>query len=372
MAKDDVAVLDFGSSKLTLLVGHHSVNNNFSITAYSDIDYSGFMDGEFIVEDEIYEKISQAIDEVSSVLKQPLSKLYVGVPSEFLRVQNITLSKNFGKQVRITKKIIDQLFVNADNNIVSSTHSVINISPLKYILDDNNDTFSPIDCYCRKIDVDTCFVEADNRFIALINRVLNGLKIFNIEYVSSILAEGQYLLSEDIRSCGALLVDVGYLTTSVAYFQGEGIVELNHFSMGGAQITAELCEKMQLPFSIAEQVKQKLLITIKATGIDVYEVYKGNRTEKVPTLKANELALNVIDEIINEIANVIDGFERVPQDVPVIYLTGGGLSYLKGIEYYMSRLLGIKVQVLKPQPLKFKKPDLSSVIGLLDVSLKMD
>ena len=129
---------------------------------------------------------------------------------------------------------------------------------------------------------------------------------------------------------------------------------------------------MQLPFTIAEQVKQKLLITIKPTGIDYYEAYKGNRIEKVPSLQANEIALEVIDEIINEIASSIDGFNRAPQEIPVIYLTGGGLSYLKGIEYYITRMLGKDVKVVMPKPLKFKKPDLSSSIGLFDVSIKME
>ena len=372
MANNDVAVLDFGSSKLTLLVGHHTVNNNFAITAYSDIEYSGFMNGEFIEEEEMFEKIRLAVDEVYNVIKQPIKKLYVGVPSEFLEVENITLTKSFARQTRLTKKVIDQLFVDADKHIISSTHSVINITPLKYVLDDTNDTYSPVDCYCRKIDVDTCFIQADNVFLSLVGRVLNDLKIKDVEFVSSMLAEGQYLLNEDIRNAGALLVDVGYLTTSVAYFNGEGIVELKSFSMGGAQITAELCEKMELPFSIAEQVKQKLLITIRPTGLDCYDAYKGNRVEKVPSLQANEIALEVIEQIINEIYNSIEEFDRTPQDIPTIYLTGGGLSYLKGIEFYMSRLLDKDVKVVMPKPLKFKKPDLSSVIGLLDVAIKME
>lgn len=372
MANHDIAVLDFGSSKLTLLVGHHSVNNNFSITAYSDIEYAGFMDGEFIEGESLFDNIRQAVDEVSQAVKQPITKIYVGVPSEFCKVENVTLSRNYGKFVNLNKKKIDQIFYGADKNIMSSTHTVISISPLKFVLDDTNETYEPLNCYCKTIEVDTCFVVADNKFIALVGRILNDLKIKEVEYVSSILAEGQYVLNDSIRNDGALLVDVGYLTTSIAYFKGEGVVELGYFSMGGAQITAELCEKLGIPFSVAEQVKQKLLISVKPTGLDTYEVYKGNRPEKVPQLKANELALSVIDEIINEIANIIENFEKTPYEINTLYLTGGGLGYMKGIEYYMSRLIGKRVKLVMPEPLKYKKPDLSSAIALLDVSLKME
>ena len=303
MAKHDVAVLDFGSGKLTLLVGHHSVNNNFSITAYSDIDYAGFMDGEFIEEDSLFDSIRQAVDEVSQALKQPLKKIYVGVPGEFCKIENVTLSKNYGKVVNLNKKRIDQLFYDADKNIMSSTHTVINISPIKYVLDDTNETYEPLDCYCKTIDVETCFVVADDKFISLVGRILSDLKIQEVEYVSSVLAAGQYVLTDSIRNDGALLVDVGYLTTSVAYFKGEGIVEMDCVSMGGAHITADLCEKLQIPFSVAEQVKQKLLVSVKPTGLDTYDVYKGNKIEKVQQMHKKEKVKQKVKSIKFNIKN---------------------------------------------------------------------
>ena len=239
-------------------------------------------------------------------------------------------------------------------------------------MDGTNITFNPLDCYAKSIDVDLCFVLADDRFISLVGRILKDLKIREIEYVSSILAEGQYLLDGEIRDQGALLVDCGYLTTTITYFNGEGIVELKNFPMGGAHITAGLCENLNLPYSVAEQVKQKLLISVKATGIDSYDVYRSNRIEKVSSQKANELALEVIDSIVNGVLEEINRFEEIPSEHECVYLTGGGISYLKGIEYYMSSVLQRKVQVIAPRPLKLRKPDLSSIIGLLDAALKME
>ena len=372
MAKNDVAVLDFGSGKLTLVVGKRTVNNNFIITASSDIEYAGFMDGEFIEEDELYNVINQAVQEVQSVLNKPLNCLYVGVPSEFCEVSCKRVTKDYGKKIVLNNKKIDELFIDADSNIISNTHTVINISPVCYTLDGTNITFNPLDCYAKSIDVDLCFVLADDRFISLVGRILKDLKIREIEYVSSILAEGQYLLDGEIRDQGALLVDCGYLTTTITYFNGEGIVELKNFPMGGAHITAGLCENLNLPYSVAEQVKQKLLISVKATGIDSYDVYRSNRIEKVSSQKANELALEVIDSIVNGVLEEINRFEEIPSEHECVYLTGGGISYLKGIEYYMSSVLQRKVQVIAPRPLKLRKPDLSSIIGLLDAALKME
>jgi len=371
MAKLGVAVLDFGSSKLTLLVGHRSINENFAITASSDIDYAGFMDSEFLEPEELSSSIGQVVNEIKEILKRPITKLYVGVPGEFCKVERGTLSKKFSKKVRITDKILEKLYFNADENINCSTHTVINISPINYVLDDTNTTFSPVDSYCNKIEADICYVLADNEFISRVSGILKKLGIQDVEFMSSTLAQSEYLFTSEVKHQGALFVDCGYLTTNVVYFKGEGITNLDSFSMGGGQITAELSEKLNLPFAVAEQVKQKLLITLKPTGIDYYEVYKNNRREKIQMLPANEIAISVIDDIIENIKNIIDNYEELPQDFETLYLTGGGLSYLKGIKYYIGRELGRNVEIICPKPLKFKKPDVSSVISVLDTALGM-
>ena len=372
MAKLDVAVLDFGSSKLTLLVGHRTVNGNFAITASSDIDYAGFMDAEFLEPDELRLSIKNAVDEVSRALRKPITKLYVGVPGEFCRVEHSQLNKRYSKKIKITNKVLEQLLLNADQHICSTTHTVINISPVQYVLDETNVTFEPLNAYCNQIDVDICFTLADNDFMSIVGKSLKNIGVEEVEFISSTLAQGEHLFSSDIKHHGALLVDCGYLTTNGAYFKGEGITNLDSFSMGGAQITAEISEKMGLPFSVAEQVKQSLLITLKPTGIDYYEVYKNNRIEKVQMLPANEIAINVIDEILDNIKRIIDNYDELPLDFETLYLTGGGLAYLRGIKHHMTRHLGRKVEIVCPKPIKYKKPDVSSVISLLDIALGMN
>ena len=372
MAKSDVAVLDFGSSKLTLLVGRPSVNNNFIITASSDIDYGGFMDGEFLESDELGNVIRQAVEDINNTFKKSISKLYVGVPSEFCKIENRVLTKNFSGKVLLDNKKIDSLFEDADDKVISDSHSVINVSPIYYTLDESNITNNPLGCYCRTISCEACYVMADDYFLSIVGESLDSLNIKNVEYVCSALAEGEYLFSEEIKNHGLLFVDCGYLTTTVAYFKGEGFKELNSFSLGGAQITANLSEGLKLPFSVAEQVKQNLLLSVKATGLDYYEAYKGNKLEKIQAIPANEIALTTIDEIAKNIDNIINSYDNLPADYETLYLTGGGISYLKGIKYYLSKALGRRIEIVSPAPLKFNQPDLSSAISLLDTAIKMN
>ena len=55
-----------------------------------------------------------------------------------------------------------------------------------------------------------------------------------------------------------------------------------------------------------------------------------------------------------------------------IYLTGGGISYIKGAKDYMQEVLNRKIIVVSPWPPQLDSPELSSIIGLLDTALYME
>jgi len=75
---------------------------------------------------------------------------------------------------------------------------------------------------------------------------------------------------------------------------------------------------------------------------------------------------------VDNIKQAIASFEIEPNDYETVYFTGGGLCYLRGIKYYLGRELDRKVEIVMPKPLKFKKPDVSSVISVLDTALNME
>lgn len=371
MAEKLGAVLDFGSQKLTAIVGKRVVNNNFVVLASSETPYAGFLDGEFVEPNELKSSITSTLKSIDEIMERKVTRLFVGVPAEFCMVTSRGIEKNYYRHTKITQEKVDELFLSMDKNLNNNTHSIINVSPLCYELDGSNRTNNPVGAYAKTIKAYACVVLAENKFLDLINGILHDLGVEDIEYVCSALAVATSLISPEERSDGAIILDVGYLTSSISYAVGEGLFELVSFPLGGGQITADICEGMEQPFSVAEQIKQELLITVKPTGLDYYEVIKNNHIERVSMEKANNCAMSTIDEIINTAKEKLDQICE-PNDYKTVYLTGGGLAYLKGIEFYMGKILGRKVEVLQPKQVKFAMPDLASVVSLLDTALKME
>ena len=114
MAKNEVAILDFGSSKITILVGVKGVNNTFKIIANGSCEYAGFMNGEFIDPENLASAISYAKNQAENVYGKKIKRLYVGVPTEFCCNTLENISMNLNSRVRIKSKHISRLFDNAN------------------------------------------------------------------------------------------------------------------------------------------------------------------------------------------------------------------------------------------------------------------
>lgn len=368
MIKDLTTVLDFGSSKITILAGVGDVNKSFRLLASADSEYEGFSRGEFIDPNSLSSAITEALNAVENELQCKVNDIYVGVPAEFCYVYDVMLTKTFPKKTKITPKIVDSLFLEDKEENPYKTHTVINKAPLFYIINDDNKTNDPIGLVASKIQARTCYVLVENSFKLLISGILDGLGIKNHDYISNTLSESIYLIDEHKRNEGAIIVDCGHISTSVALVLGSGLKELKSFSLGGGFITADLARILDISFDEAEELKRKAILTLKPNGVDAYELASG---KKFGIKNVNEIILSRIDKILEMIGKCIDSFEMELPDYIPITLTGGGLNYIEGIRDYFRRVLNRSVVFVTPKALLFNRPDLSSSISLLNMAINL-
>lgn len=370
MAKAEVAVLDFGSSKITILVGQTSVNGIVRVVASGVSDYAGFINGKFIEPDKLSLAIAYAKNQAEQALGRKIKQLYVGVPTEFCVNRIEKISMNLNSRTKIKQRILDRLFLNAP--ISYENFKIINKTPIYYLLDDNNKVFNPIGCYSSLISVLSSFVLIDEQFYNYLDKVMCGVGVYTYELISAALAESLYLIEPENRQNGAIFIDCGFVTTSVNAILGEGITDLKSFSIGGGHITGDLMEVLEIPFESAEQLKRKAILTLAATDDDYYDVIIDNSVAKFKARLVNEIILARIDEIILAIQKCLDMFDNKLSDDIVIYVSGGGLNYFKGVGQYLQNNLERVVKLVAPEPLQYNKPTLSSVFGLMDAAIAME
>ena len=372
MVKNEVCVLDFGSSKITVIIAERGVNGTFNLKGTGEVEYAGYYEGEFLEPEKVRLAVGLAISNAETNARSHISKLYIGVPGEFVTVVGRECSVNFAKKKKINDNDIMQLFKIGNIYQNHPTHSVINHTPIYFTLDDSRRIIEPRGLLSTRLSGFVSYSLAENKFLDFVEDMLGDLGIRQTEYISSSLAESLFLLEPEVRDRYALLVDCGHISTSVMLSRGDGLLFLNSFSMGGGHITGDLSQCLKISFFQAEALKRKIVLSLDADESDYYEVAGKDYMVPFSARTTNEIARERIDLIADYILKCFSRCEYdFPEYIPV-HLTGGGLSYIKGARDYLSKKIGRKVEIVAPPIPQLNRPHFSTALGVLDVALDIE
>lgn len=367
----ETAILDFGSSKITVLIGERGVNDTINVKGFGASKYAGFGNGEWVKPEELGEAINKAITAAESNSGIKIMHLYIGVPGEFTAVDCREVNVALPKRRKINDNDVLAL-MDAGDDFDQSVSEVINIQPIYYNLDNDRRVLQPVGVISSKLGGVLSYITAEVRFTGFIRKILADMGITSVEYVSSVLAESLLLFDETERDNTAVLIDVGYFTTSVAVIRGDGILSLGSFSLGGAHITGDLAESLGISFTDAENLKRKVVLSINASDNDIYEIGGDNGVKTLSASLVNEIVIHRVFVIGKMVEKCLEMCKYETPDYIPYSLTGGGISYIRGAKDVLSQKLGRNVEVVTPRLPQVNKPDMSSSWGLLDMAIKND
>ena len=370
MAKRNVAVLDFGSNHIAVLIGDKGVNDTFSVKGYSKSFYAGFLEGEILEPELLEDVLCKTISTAESSAHTRITHLYIGAPAEFCICEVCTKVLNFSKRKRITERDIQSIFNKANDFYSNPTHKVLQTSPVCFELDSGERVIDAVGCVSTTLSATISFTLCERKFLGTVLKAIDKLRIPNIEFVCEPLAEALYLIEPRKRDNSVVLVDCGYLTTSVSVVVGDGIVHLRSFALGGGHISQDLAEYLKLPFSVADAIKKQLLLVGKPTEDDKIVVKAKDQDIEVDAQGCYDIAVAKVKKIGKMIKKSLSDCKISNLDSVPIYLTGGGISYLKGASNVLESVLDQSVEIVGPDVPQMSEPVNSAILGLLDYSLK--
>ncbi len=370
MTKECVTVVEIGSSKLCAIVATRGVNGIFNIKAKAVVEYAGFFEGEFIEKAQLEGAVKNLMDEIRSVYKRPIDKIYVGVPSEFSKVTSAKEQTIFKFKRAVRQSDIDQLCENASTRVSAEGMEILCVNPIYFTLDEDRKTHEPIKLKASKISGDFSVVLAESSFISTFNKIWAKLGILQVEYLSEALCEAMLVLEKEERERTCIVIDVGARTTSVAFVKGDGMTNLTSFSMGGSYVTSDLSEACGISYSEASSLKRQIVLSLKGDNNDFYElVTLGGKAVKIPLNYANEAVCYRLDLIAKTVNECIRLFAKEYVPYYPIYLCGAGISKIKGGKDYFAKCIGRNISYGIPPIPAFDKPENGALLGLLNAAL---
>lgn len=362
-----VAVLDIGSKEITAMIGNKTEKGVYKIIGGGSCYYSGFAGGRWFDTADLKAAVKKAVKISETETGVKIKKLYIGVPSEFLAVVVKEVVTAKARASRITDADITALFEQGDTYKNHSRFTTINNSAIYYTLDDKTRRFlEPRGLTAYKLTGMVSYILCERSFTSLFEQIAKELDLKEIEYISGAWAEGMSLFTDEKRLSQQLLVDVGYITSSVAAIQGDGLIHLSSFSLGGGHIASDIAMMFEIPFSVAEEIKDKIDLSLEYTEKNYYETADGKY--RLSAIDVNEVAKSRLDTIVEFIGESIVQSRFECSDRAPVYLTGNGVTGIRGTKEYMAASLKKPIEIISPDVPRFNKPKDSSTIALLDVA----
>lgn len=321
MIKDAVVVLDVGSSKITVTVGECGLNNTFVIHSSCDVPYAGFDENGFVKSDgelSVDVAVSNAIESIKRNSDVKLDTIFVGVPGFFLQARTLQHVNSYEGKTKISENELNKFIETGLVGVNMQGYCRIDSRAIYYTLSDGSVLNNPIGKKSVNLRGVISVTFCKSEFKTVFDKILIGLGVNRVCYVSSPLCESLYLFNEDKRNEYNVLLDVGFTTSTLSVVYKNGIVYQKTLDgeIGGSSINNHFYFSLGFEsddfkdetLDILENLKREVNLGIKDGE---YVCYHGGQVYKFEVEKVNSL--------VNEVLTVLAG-PNPWKNVPIFYL----------------------------------------------------
>ena len=372
MAQKSVAVLDIRSTEVTVFVGERGVNDTFVFKASRTESYGGYEDGVFYKEEEgekdgkISDAILRAISAVEQVCGERIRMLYVGVPGVFTKVVAKEQDIGFPKKRKIVQKDLDALVAAGTEQIKGFRY--MRASSMIYVTNDKQRVIDPIGISTAGLTGCISYFYCSEYFCSTVEDALKGLKI-NVRYLPTQFAMATYLIPSETRDECALFLDAGSLASSLSIVLGNGIMAQESFGSGKVHVALLVMERLNVPYEVALTLLHRANLFAKQEEREekLQILYRGEAYEFSPALLAEAVAEG-LDGICEKAEEFLEGFDERELDCKPLFVSGEGLSDIRGAIEHISKRLNRLLEPVAPNLPYYNKPAMSSRIALADMA----
>ncbi|MBR5145654.1 MAG: hypothetical protein IKV34_03235 [Clostridia bacterium] len=262
-----VSVIDIGSGKITGFVASQVAGDDFNVVAKAEVQCSTFYGGRWIDEDSVTQSISSVLKQLAERSESKLSKVYVGVPGEFVAVATKEAEVNYPTPKKIVGENVNEVFNNVENfNAIG--FSAISRSSIYFVLDDERKVIDPVGERASKVSGFISFIFVEDSFKRVVSKALANCGIGEYDFVSQSLAQALYLIQPSIRDGYAVLVDCGFVSTNVSVVLGDGVLYSKSFSIGSAQMADDIAQVYGIEHDVADYLLSQVHLNLEYSDAD--------------------------------------------------------------------------------------------------------
>ncbi|MEG0365224.1 MAG: cell division protein FtsA [Coprobacillus sp.] len=362
--KDIYAVLDIGSATVKLLVGE-VVSSHVSVLFAKKIISHGINKGRIENMPAVVSEIALLVKEASETLNAPITKVALCIPSFSTHIyQSDGITKVNSPLDQITSDDVVRALKLSKRFERDDDEEIISVVPTMFHLDTTSTSEIPLGKKSASLKAESLIITTKKKllysYVSAVEKA--GLEILDITinaYACAKEAFDAVYLQE-----GAILIDIGYKHSTVAFFEGGYLKYIAQAPVGGYDLTKRIASSWQIPMDKAEVYKVKY---------GTCDLYIGDEDVIHTTLDKNievhhtqrDLAV-VLSDAVKEIMEVIKTKIDVIDDgrsYETVIVGGGG--ELPDIDRIASEVLESSVRTYRPDTIGARDMSYVSCLGMM-------
>lgn len=346
-------VAEMNKKKLYVLTS--SIVNNDAIKKDMTIDYD----------------ILEAI--IKKILSDTKEKLGIEIKKTLLTISSDSASFTINK-AKIDIKNEDNLVTTDDmikvvnlsgKNVVQDNMELVNITPLYYTLDDSSRTDIPVNTFSKTLEVQSIITSSRKDDVYKYLRVLDNLGVSVVDISYDVVGNYYALKNEDMDTTCGIIIDIGYLSTSVSVYNKGVLVNTIKIKVGSLNVLKDISYVYKIPLSSAKEVYKKLGLSSSknASNLEKMEL-KDNNGDKLIINQVNlsEIIESRVNEILSMAKKQINTLTK--RQISYIICTGG-IANISDFDLNVLEIFGKNARVGYINTIGIRDTRYASTLGLI-------
>ena len=346
--------INLGTTAITTVVARREPNGKVRILGVGSSPAAGIRRGVIIDAEEAARALRRSLAEASRASGTAIRSAMVGIGGAHLGAFTtrgvIAVSRADGE---ITEEDVERVVRAAEGFIAKNPNrEIIHVVPREFKIDGQGGISDPVGLVGMKLEVEALVVDGAK---PAIQNAIKCCELCGIEiedWVSTMLAAAEVLLSKGQKELGVILLDLGAGTSEYAVFEEGRLLDLGAIPIGGNHITSDIAIGFRTPVSVAETIKVRYATT-------AVEERPGGRREviRLADFTAGDDAVYAVRDLAEIIsARLTDIFELVTKALKRVGRAGllpggvvltGGAADISGIRELARRELKLPVEVAR-------------------------
>ncbi|MDD3108124.1 MAG: cell division protein FtsA [Alistipes sp.] len=339
--------IDLGTNTVVAVVGAKSEEGKIHVIDREIVPVEGMVRGEIRNIDQVSRSIKRCVEQIEQRQNFRITEASAGISGQHIRSVKQLYYVFASRGGEIRQEDVRQLHDSMRKVPAPDGERILQIIPQNYIVDDEEETSSPVGTFGNKLSSTFNIVLGDSLAINRMEMALSRAGVTPRGVYLNAIASADAVLSADEKQEGVAVVDIGAGTTDVVVYCGDVVRHVGIVPMGGNAINKDIRS-----YGILEKHVENLKIRYgnamrSMAPSDMYITTPGLSSKASKEISAQNLSaiiearmLDIFDFVVEELKKS----ECQDRLTAGVVLTGGG-AQLKNIETLFKEYTHIEARV---------------------------